>query len=48
MNTEALKQNLENVSPQFTLSCLVHFIKGIVMCLVAKCVEIQKKGKEVQ
>lgn len=26
-------------------SRLVHFIKGIVMCLMAKCVEIKKKKK---
>lgn len=41
--TEALKWNLETAKPQLRLSRLVHFIKGTVMCLVAKCVEIKKK-----
>lgn len=45
MDTEALKQKLGNAEPHLTLSCLVHFIKGTVMCLVSKCVEIQKKKK---
>lgn len=43
MHTEALEQTLGNAKPQLTLSRLVHFIKGTVMCLVAKCVEIKKK-----
>lgn len=43
MHTETLEQNLGNAKPQLTLSHLVHFIKGTVMCLVAKCVEIKKK-----
>lgn len=43
MYTEALEQNLGNAKPQLTLSRLVHLIKGTVMGLVAKCVEIKKK-----
>lgn len=43
MHTEALEQNLGNAKPQLTLSRFIHFIKGTVMCLVAKCVEIKKK-----
>ena len=43
MNTEALKQNLETVRPKLTLSCLVHLIKRIVVCLVAKCVGKKKR-----
>lgn len=43
MNTEALKQSLETVRPKLTLSCLVHLIKRIVVCLVAKCAEKKRK-----